>query len=78
MFFRHAIEKVPFSRDRLENISFEPSRHPSALDEFPYRESFFTGFSTGSSGWNFPFKMHIFQQIWIKYRIFDMANKPLP
>lgn len=41
MFFRHGIEKVPFSRDSLENISFEPSRHPSALDELPYRESFF-------------------------------------
>ncbi len=37
MFFRHGIEKVPFSRDSLENISFEPSRHPSAFDELPYR-----------------------------------------
>lgn len=41
MFFRHGIEKVPFSRDSLENISFEPSRNPSALDGLPYRESFF-------------------------------------
>lgn len=41
MFFRHGIEKVPFSRDSLENISFEPSRHPSTLDGLPYRESFF-------------------------------------
>ena len=50
MFFRHGIEKVPFSRDSLENISFEPSRHPSALDEIPYRESFLAGFLIGPLG----------------------------
>ena len=56
MFFRHGIEKVPFSRDSLENISFEPSRHPSELDELPYRESFLAGFPTGSSGWSVSFQ----------------------
>ena len=71
MFFRHGIEKVPFLRDSLENISFEPSRHPSALDELPYRESFLTGFPTGSSGWNvsfqkayFPTDMDKIQDFW--------------
>ena len=56
MFFRHGIEKVPFSRDSLENISFEPSRHPSALDEIPYRESFLNGFPTDSYGWSVSFQ----------------------
>ena len=41
MLFRHGIEKVPFSQDCLENISFEPSWHPSVLDELSYRDSFF-------------------------------------
>ena len=60
MFFRHGIEKVPFSRDSLENISFEPSRHPSALDKFPYRESFLSGFSTDSFGWSVSFQKPYF------------------
>ena len=72
MFFRHGIEKVPFSRDSLENISFEPSRHPSALDELPYRESFLAGFPTGSFGWSVSFQiphfftvMDIIQDFWV-------------
>lgn len=75
MFFRHGIEKVPFSRDSLENISFEPSRHPSALDELPYRESFLAGFSTGSFGWSVSFQKDTFSQIWIKYRIFGYGKQ---
>lgn len=44
MFFRHGIEKVPFSRDSLENISFEPLAGVDKIQDFwvwqtsPYRK----------------------------------------
>lgn len=40
MFFGHGIEKDPFSRVSLKNISFEPSRRPSGATVLRYRNSF--------------------------------------
>ena len=40
MFFGHGIEKDPFSRVSLKNISFEPSRRPSGAGMLRYRDSF--------------------------------------
>ena len=79
MFFRHGIEKVPFLRDSLENISFEPSRHPSALDELPYRESFFDRIP------NRLFRVECFlskskfsRRYGLNTGFLGIANKPLP
>ncbi len=79
MFFSQSIDKAPFSRGRLKDISFEPSRHPSVLDELPYRESFFDPDPESFfSIITYTYKIRFSMNEHVRSGFYGMANKPLP
>lgn len=68
-----------FSRGRLKDISFEPSRNPSVFDELSYRESFFEPDRESFLRIDkYTFKARIVMKKMTDQGFYGITNKPLP